>query len=270
MKVLNIDISKISEPKIAIRINPNDAEVKNLAESIKKIGLINPITIKQVKKDKYEVVAGHRRFMACRKAEIKKLPCNIVNNDDIATDAIKITENVGRRSITDYEGIEAIASYMKKFNISIMEAAQTFGMPRQTLVDYVVLANAPDDIKMHLHKKTINRSVAVELMRIKEVEQRIEITKRAIDYKWSSSAAKQAVVFYEREKQVQEDAKNAPELKTYNPIERKQTFACQMCEDELLAEEIQEVFVCTDCREIVEQYKISMQKERNKPIEQKA
>lgn len=264
MKVINIKMSQINEPENAIRINPNDLELKYLAGSIEKIGLINPITVQEIKKGQYEVVAGHRRFLATQIAEKKEIACNIITNNKEAATAIKITENISRRAITDYEGIIAIANYIKKYNLTDHEAAKTLGIARHTLMDYMVLANAPDDIKMHLHRKDINRAVAMQLMKIKNTEDRLEITKRTIDFRWSKSSTQNAVGFYIQQKEIEKNKENIPELKNYKPVERKQTFSCQMCETEMLAEQIQEVFLCNDCRQIVEDYRTATKEEKKK------
>jgi len=264
MNISSIELNKIEEPKEAIRVQPNDKEVKFLADSISKVGLINPITVKPITGNKFEVVAGHRRFLAAKILNLKKIDCNIITKNEQASTAIKITENISRRQITDYEGIIAIASWIKKYDLGISAASETLGIAKNTLIDYIVLYEAPDDIKMHLHKKNINRAVARELIKVKNTEARLEMTRKAIDYNWSKSSVLIAVDFYNKNKDLEENKKEHTEQKLYPAIERKQTFGCQMCSKEMLAEEIIEVFVCEDCREIIKTYEYSIEDEKKK------
>ena len=121
MKVLEIQLSKIIEPQDPSRIQPSDSSIAKMANSISKVGLINPITVRVQPAGKYEIVAGQRRFLACKSLNLKTIACSVMSKEDKITDAVKITENMERKQLTDFEGIMAMANYATKHNLSISE-----------------------------------------------------------------------------------------------------------------------------------------------------
>ena len=252
MKILDVELGKIIEPQDALRIKPSDESITKLANSINKIGLINPITLRPLPSGKFEIIAGHRRFLAVKSLNRKTITANIMEETDKIADAAKIAENMERKSLTSFEEIMSMANYAQKYELSLSEFCEIFGLSKSAASRYLTLAEAPDDIKIGLHNGTINMSAAVELMRIKNDEDRINFTRQYIEYKWTAAQLKQNIEMWDAQKEwykYQEEHKEEieakmPHVATY--------IECQMCGAETPLEEVESVTVCPKCREAIE------------------
>ena len=252
MKLLEIETEKIIEPKEALRVKPSDESITKLANSINKIGLINPITLRILPSGKFEIVAGHRRFLAIKSLGWKKVQANVMEDNDKIADAAKIAENMERKSLTSFEEVMAMANYAKKYELSLREFCEIFGLSKATATKYITLAEAPDDLKVALHNGTINMSAAIELMTIKDANDRMSFMKQFIEYRWNATQLKQNIELWRAQKEwykYQEEHKEEieakmPHVATY--------ITCQMCGKETPLDEIESVSVCKECREAIE------------------
>ena len=124
LKVL--EVSKIVQGK-NIR-NERDSEILELAESIEKNGLINPITVQELGDGRYEVIAGHRRFEAVKRLGLPHIECNIadmLNEKDIIL--TQLAENVQRKQMSAYELVMVFEELKKKYHMKQNVIAQYFG-----------------------------------------------------------------------------------------------------------------------------------------------
>lgn len=259
MKVLDIELEKITEPEGALRVTPSDQSIAKLAASIKQIGLINPITVKVIDDNKYEVIAGHRRFLSCKSLNLKTVPCNVVTKNERATDVIKITENMERKQLTDFEGIMAMTNYANKYHLSLNEFCEVFQITKGTAQKYITLSNAQEDLQAQLHNGDINMQQALELMTVKDDTERMQYTQQCIEMKWSAVQLKQHIANKEamkeynkyQEEHREEIAATTPHLVEY--------INCQMCDKEVQIEDIQSIAICPSCMR-----KLAMEKIQNK------
>ena len=110
--VEDIAISDMVPPANSLRTSMNGIE--QLAESIKKIGLLQPIVVRINSLGSFEVVAGNRRFKACKSLGWKKIPCHVVELDDKEAFEISLVENIHRKSLSPIEEAYAFKSYVKE------------------------------------------------------------------------------------------------------------------------------------------------------------
>lgn len=121
-----LEVSRIVQGK-NIR-DERDNEILELADSIEKNGLINPITVQEIAVGKYEVVAGHRRFEAIKRLGYPHVECNIVedmNSKDIIL--AQIAENVQRKQMSAYELVKTFEELKRKYNMNQKAIAVSFG-----------------------------------------------------------------------------------------------------------------------------------------------
>ena len=105
-----------------------DSEIFELAESIERQGLINPIAVKLRKDGKYEVIAGHRRFEAIKRLGYPHVECNIL--DDLNEEEItlaQIAENVQRKQMSAWELVEVFEDLKKRYKLTSQQIARKFG-----------------------------------------------------------------------------------------------------------------------------------------------
>ncbi|RKX60785.1 MAG: hypothetical protein DRP29_01925, partial [Thermodesulfobacteriota bacterium] len=106
-EVKEIEISKIEEPKEALRSYFTQEALEELKESIAREGLLQPLLVRPVG-DKYEIVAGHRRFIAIKELGWEKVPCIVKEMDDTETLIKRIHENIKREDIDPVDLAEII------------------------------------------------------------------------------------------------------------------------------------------------------------------
>ena len=123
----SIEVSKIIQGK-NIR-SECDAEIHELAESIEKQGLINPILVQKLENGQYEVIAGHRRFEAVKRIGLPYIECNILEDDLSEKEVIltQIAENVQRKNMSAFELVETFEDLKNRLHINQKLIAKMFG-----------------------------------------------------------------------------------------------------------------------------------------------
>jgi ParB family transcriptional regulator, chromosome partitioning protein len=129
------------------RKNFNQALLNELSESIKEQGIIQPILVRKKSEDKYEIIAGERRWRAAQLAKIHEVPVIILNIDDKKSLEFAILENIQR---SDLNGIEEALGYdnlVKKFGYSQEALSKILGKSRSHIANTLRLAGLPEEIK---------------------------------------------------------------------------------------------------------------------------
>jgi len=129
------------------RKNFNQELLNELSESIKEQGIIQPILVRKKSEDKYEIVAGERRWRAAQLAKIHEVPVIILNIDDKKSLEFAILENIQR---ADLNGIEEALGYdnlVKKFGYSQETLSKILGKSRSHIANTLRLAGLPEEIK---------------------------------------------------------------------------------------------------------------------------
>jgi ParB family chromosome partitioning protein len=129
------------------RKNFNQELLNELSESIKEQGIIQPILVRKKSEDKYEIIAGERRWRAAQLAKIHEVPVIILNIDDKKSLEFAILENIQR---SDLNGIEEALGYdnlVKKFGYSQETLSKILGKSRSHIANTLRLAGLPEEIK---------------------------------------------------------------------------------------------------------------------------
>ena len=163
--VEDINISDIVPPSNLLRSNMNG--VDELAESIKKIGLIQPIVVRTNSSEFFEIVAGNRRFNACKKIGRRKIACHVVELDDKTAFEVSIIENVQRHTLNPIEEGLAFRKYVVEFGWGgVSELAQKLSKSTSYVCKRIKLVELPKDIMELISKSEINISIVEELLPI--------------------------------------------------------------------------------------------------------
>lgn len=122
----DIALSRIVPPRTPLRERAQDEDIATLADSIKKIGLLHPILVRKVD-DKYQVVCGHRRYLACKMAGLEKVKC-IVTHDSEESDLEKmLAENIARKDMSPLEEAHFFNEAIEKLDHTPHSLAETIG-----------------------------------------------------------------------------------------------------------------------------------------------
>jgi len=163
--VQEIFIDKIDDPQTSMRSDIDRDGLWELADDIKKNGLINPITVRPVG-NRFEVVAGHRRFMSCKIAGKIKISCVVREVDDAAAFGIMASENLVREDVNPVDEAEFIQKVMNTTDQTAEAVAKTLRRSIGYIEDRLAVAMMPDYLKKYLREKQIKLGVALKLIQI--------------------------------------------------------------------------------------------------------
>lgn len=169
MKLLEIAQTSIDEPAYKVRINIDDLGIAELAESIREIGLLQPILVRQLG-DRYEVIAGHRRLLATRRLGIDPVQCLVLDTEgEEAITAKKLHENLYRRDLTPLEEAAVYAELWEQL-LDTDKVAAAVHRSRAVVERRLRILEMDDRVRDALSDAKIPLGVAEELSKIKDAD----------------------------------------------------------------------------------------------------
>ena len=143
MKLAEIKIDNISISEFNVRKSLDDEELKNLANSIKEHGLLQPIIVTLKGDNKYELIAGQRRLNACKSLGLKSILTIIIENaDERKILTLSAVENLQRLDLNKAEKMEAFANMYEMYNKDFKKVAKATGFSIVTVKKYIELISA--------------------------------------------------------------------------------------------------------------------------------
>ena len=167
METKFISMSEIKEPTIAMRHIFDLDSLSELIESIGKIGLINPITLKE-DGDKYQIVAGHRRFKACQSLNWISIPATIIKTEQLQEIKYMADENLQRSDVSPIEEGDYYLQIMERYNLTQTDLSRVIGKAPSYINERVNASKYPESLKEAVKSGAISFSAARELDRIKD------------------------------------------------------------------------------------------------------
>jgi ParB family chromosome partitioning protein len=151
--------------------------LEELAASIESQGIIQPIVVRQVESDKFEIIAGERRWRAARKAGLKQVPCVVKNVEDRAAIAMALIENIQREDLNVIEEAQALDRLQVEFKLTHQQVAEVIGKSRTTVSNLLRLNQLEDDVKSLVADKKIEMGHARALLALQD-EQQVEVAQQ--------------------------------------------------------------------------------------------
>ncbi|MBQ4224671.1 MAG: ParB/RepB/Spo0J family partition protein [Prevotella sp.] len=175
--------STINEvPLEQIEANPNqprraiDPEsLGELAESIRQLGIVQPITLRQTGSEKYQIVAGERRWRASRQAGLTTIPAYIRTIDDESVMEMALVENIQREDLNAIEIALAYAHLLEQEGMTQEKVAERVGKSRVAVANYLRLLKLPAQVQMALQKRTIDMGHARALLSLDSPTQQLQV-----------------------------------------------------------------------------------------------
>jgi len=179
-EVIKLDIDRILPGDYQPRKVFRDESLKELAESIKEKGVIQPIIVTRVGDGTFKLIAGERRLRAARLAGLKKIPAII--KDIASKDSLEIAliENIQREDLNPIETALAFERLKNEFNLTQEEIAKKVGKDRASVANYLRLLGLPEEIKKMLHEGNLSFGHAKAILSIEDRHAQIEIAKRIV------------------------------------------------------------------------------------------
>jgi len=175
-EIENIRITDIHIPATNLRTS-KVLNIEVLANSIRQHGLLHPIVVKP-RLNYFEIVAGYRRYLACKSLHWKMIPCHVVNLDDIQTIEIAMVENIRRKSFTPLEEANAFKIYVSDHGWgSVTELSKKIGRSSSSIVRRIALQDLPCDILEDIKSSELSPSTAEELLPVKDAKKQSHLAK---------------------------------------------------------------------------------------------
>ncbi|MBZ9613262.1 ParB/RepB/Spo0J family partition protein [Rheinheimera maricola] len=145
--------------------------LEDLASSIRAQGIIQPIVVRPLAKDKFEIIAGERRWRASQLAQLAEVPCIVKDVPDEAAVAIALIENIQREDLNAMEEAVALDRLLTEFALTHQQVADAVGKSRASVTNLLRLNQLNDDVKLLLEHGDIEMGHARALLALKDNEQ---------------------------------------------------------------------------------------------------
>lgn len=180
-----IELSKIS-------VNPNQPRrefdpiaLQELADSIAEIGIIQPITLRQLNEDSYQIIAGERRYRAAIQAGLKTIPAYIRTADDENVMEMALIENIQREDLNSLEIALAYQHLIEQYGLTQERLSDRVGKKRATIANYLRLLKLPAQIQVALKNKEIDMGHARALLALDDPKTQIRIFNEIVSQGYS-------------------------------------------------------------------------------------
>ena len=175
----SIPISKIKPNKNQPRKEFDELKMEELKNSIREKGILQPIAVREIKKNHYEIIAGERRYRAAKEIGLKTIPVYILSVDsESEIMEYALIENIQRVDLDPIEESEAYALLKSKYNLSQKEISKKVGKSRSVIANSLRLLKLPTSIKDDIKTKKITMGHAISLLGLKSKTQMLAISDR--------------------------------------------------------------------------------------------
>ncbi len=143
----HLSLDSVQRGKYQPRGDMDQASLEELAQSIKAQGVMQPIVVRLVAKNTYEIIAGERRWRASKLAGLKTIPALVRDVSDEAAIAMALIENIQREDLNPIEEAVALQRLQKEFELTQQEVANAVGKSRASVANLLRLTGLPDEVK---------------------------------------------------------------------------------------------------------------------------
>ncbi len=206
-----VELSKIEANPDQPRTNFNEEALSELAASIAELGVVQPITIREIGNDRYMIIAGERRYRASKLAGLTKIPAYIKRVSDETMMEMALVENIQRE---DLNAIEIALTYQRlldEYKFTQEKLSERVGKKRATVANYLRLLKLPAEIQLGLTKKEIDMGHARALINVQDPTQMIKLYEEVVAKGYSVRKVEELVRSLNEEKPASKPAD--PELK---------------------------------------------------------
>lgn len=207
-----IDINNIYPNKEQARKEFDEYEINELANSIKRYGLLSPIIVTKIEDNHYMIIAGERRWRACKSLNWDIIKCQIVNHEEKDLDFISLIENFQRKDLNPIEKAVALNNVMSKYELTQEELAEKLGKARSTVTNILRILDLDSRVLDLLKEKKLTYKHCKTLLSIKDPEKQ---------YQKALELVKNDVPSTKVEEEVKQEEKNEKLPPIYMEIEQK-------------------------------------------------
>lgn len=174
-RILNIKTDEIRTNPCQPRKEFDEGAIEELANSIKMYGLIQPIAVRSIRENSYELIAGERRLRACKSLNMEEIPAIIV--DATATDSaiLALIENIQRENLGYIEEANAYLSLVSEHGITQEELAEKLGKSQSTVANKIRILRLSSEVRRLLAENNLSERHARALLKLSTDKQRLKV-----------------------------------------------------------------------------------------------
>ena len=197
---LDIALDSIDGNPFQPRTNFDEQALEELASSIKRLGIVQPLTVRETENGRYQLIAGERRLRAARLAGLTHVPAYIRTADDQAMLELALVENIQREDLDPIEVGISFQRLIEECKLTQEELSDRVGKQRSTIANYVRLLRLPAEIQLGIRNKHLMMGHARTLINIEDPKAQMDVYYRIIDGDLSVRQAEELVRTWHSEK----------------------------------------------------------------------
>ena len=178
-----INIEHIIPNRFQPRLHFNDEGLNDLAQSIKEHGIIQPLVLRRVN-DKYEIIAGERRYKAAQMAGYTTVPAIIADLDDNESAEVAILENTQRRNLSAIEEAKSYKKLLDRKYVTQDQLAKRLGTSQSNIANKIRLLNLDEAVQDALLKEKISERHARSLLKVTDKFKQVDLLNKVIEERW--------------------------------------------------------------------------------------
>ena len=195
MKLLNLKMDKIVTNSNQPRKYFDNGKMSELKDSIKNSGLLQPITVRKISNGKYEIVAGERRYRACRELGMESIPVIEMNVGDARGYELSVLENIQRENLNPIEEAESYLMLMEVYGYTQEKLSEKLGKTRSSVSNKMRILKLPASVKEMVKKGEISYGHARTLLSLSDEKKIEEAAKEIINKRYSVREIERRVKF---------------------------------------------------------------------------
>ena len=176
-----INVENIIPNRFQPRLTFDENALKDLASSIKEHGIIQPLVLRKLSNDKYEIIAGERRYKASQIAGLNKVPAIIADLDDNTSAEVALVENLQRRNLSAIEEAKSYKKLLDRGYLTQEQLAKRLGISQSSVANKVRLLNLPEEVQDALMSEKISERHARSLLSLSNPQDQIDMLNKIIE-----------------------------------------------------------------------------------------
>ncbi len=219
-KISGLKISLIDPKSDQPRKYFDKESLEELAESIRENGLLQPILVREYGAGRYQIIAGERRFRACKLAGLSEIPAIVLDRDDRAAAQIALIENIQREDLNPLEEALAYKALKDDYDMTQEELAERIGKSRSAIANSIRLLDLPEEILTMVAARELSAGHARTLLGVKDREDMVLLAQIAAEHDLSVRQLEEEVKKINRPKKTKrEDVEEEPFVDYFREME---------------------------------------------------
>lgn len=180
LEIRSIPINSIKPNPYQPRRNFNKKSLEELSQSIKSFGVLQPISVRKLQNENYELIAGERRLRASELAELEEIPAIVLEYKDNESAMIALIENLQREDLNFIEEAEGFNNLIIDHGFTQAELAEKMGKSQSTIANKLRLLKLPEDVQRNLVEYDLTERHGRALLKLPDDELRREVLEKIV------------------------------------------------------------------------------------------